>query len=53
MTNRQMFNIANRTDDDALKLVIRDRFLLWCHKNGRYKLDTQSIIDWFSLEWKG
>lgn len=51
MTNKEMFDLANATNDSGLKALVRDRFLDWCQKHGRTPMNPIAVQDWWKLEW--
>ena len=50
MTNKELFDIANKKDDSILKEALRNRFNEWCIENSRTNFNPQSIIDWWEEE---
>lgn len=51
MKNKEMFDLANATNDDKLKKLCRERFLEWCGKHGRTPMNPMAVQDWWRLEW--
>ena len=50
MINKDLFDMANETNNAELKALLREAFLTWCKVNGRDPMGTQSIQDWWKLE---
>jgi len=46
-TNKESFDMANKTRDLVLQAKLREDFLRWCKENGRTPLNPESIKDWW------
>jgi len=52
MTNKEMFDTANKVGTADVKALVRERFLKWCQENGRTPANPITIQDWWKEEWK-
>lgn len=50
MTNKDLFDVANETNNAELKALLRNTFLTWCKVNKRSPFDPTAIQDWWKVE---
>lgn len=50
MINKDLFDMANETNNAELKALLREAFLTWCKVNGRSPMNAKSIQDWWKVE---
>lgn len=52
MTNKQMFDTANASNDSRIKAIVRESFIAWCKKNGKTPAYPITVQEWWAEEWE-